>query len=304
MATTRATPATQAGTSADAAALAGQIRVAVPEHSLRSDLRAVSIVWRRELIRFRRDRLRTITSLIQPLLFLLVLGTGLSSLAKGSMPPGVSFKAFIYPGVLAMSVMFTAIFSAASIVWDREFGFLREMLVAPVSRSAIVVGKCLGGATIATFQGIVMLALAGLADVPYDPVLMITLVAELLLLAFTLTAFGVMMAARIKQFQAFMALTQMLVMPLFFLSGALYPLAGLPAWLSVLTRIDPLTYVVGPMRHAVFSHLGLGPLAQRLLEPSITWAGWPVPIALSLGIVAAMGLGMMGVAIVTFSRPE
>ena len=304
MATTRATPATRAGTSADAAALAGQIRVAVPEHSLRSDLRAVSIVWRRELIRFRRDRLRTITSLIQPLLFLLVLGTGLSSLAKGSMPPGVSFKAFIYPGVLAMSVMFTAIFSAASIVWDREFGFLREMLVAPVSRSAIVVGKCLGGATIATFQGIVMLALAGLADVPYDPVLMITLVGELLLLAFTLTAFGVMMAARIKQFQAFMALTQMLVMPLFFLSGALYPLTGLPAWLSVLTRIDPLTYVVGPMRHAVFSHLDLGPLAQRLLAPSITWAGWPVPIALSLGIVAAMGLGMMGVAIVTFSRPE
>ena len=295
---------TQTVTSTEAAALAGQIRVAVPEHSLRSDLRAVSIVWRRELIRFRRDRLRTITSLIQPLLFLLVLGTGLSSLARGSMPPGVSFKAFIYPGVLAMSVMFTAIFSAASIVWDREFGFLREMLVAPVSRSAIVVGKCLGGATIATFQGIVMLALAGLADVPYDPVLMITLVAELLLLAFTLTAFGVMMAARIKQFQAFMALTQMLVMPLFFLSGALYPLAGLPAWLSVLTRIDPLTYVVGPMRHAVFSHLGLGPLAQRLLEPSITWAGWPVPIALSLGIVAAMGLGMMGVAIVTFSRPE
>jgi ABC-2 type transport system permease protein len=304
VATTRTTPTTQAATSADAAALAGQIRVAVPEHSLRSDLRAVSIVWRRELIRFRRDRLRAVTSLIQPLLFLLVLGTGLSSLAKGSMPPGVSFKAFIYPGVLAMSVMFTAIFSAASIVWDREFGFLREMLVAPVSRSAIVIGKCLGGATIATLQGIVMLALAGLADVPYDPVLMITLVGELLLLAFALTAFGVMMAARITQFQAFMALTQMLVMPLFFLSGALYPLTGLPAWLSVLTRIDPLTYVVGPMRHAVFSHLSLSPLAQQALSPGITWAGWPVPIGLSLGIVAAMGLVMMGVAIVTFSRPE
>ena len=295
---------TQTVTSTEAAALAGQIRVAVPEHSLRSDLRAVSIVWRRELIRFRRDRLRTITSLIQPLLFLLVLGTGLSSLARGSMPPGVSFKAFIYPGVLAMSVMFTAIFSAASIVWDREFGFLREMLVAPVSRSAIVIGKCLGGATIATFQGIVMLALAGLADVPYDPVLMITLVGELLLLAFALTAFGVMMAARITQFQAFMALTQMLVMPLFFLSGALYPLTGLPAWLSVLTRIDPLTYVVGPMRHAVFSHLSISATAQQALSPGITWGGWVVPAGLSLGIVAAMGLGMMGVAIVTFSKPE
>ena len=298
---TQTTPAVQAG---DDAALAGQIRVAVPEHSLRSDLRAVSIVWQRELIRFRRDRLRAVTSLIQPLLFLLVLGTGLSSLAKGSMPPGVSFKAFIYPGVLAMSVMFTAIFSAASIVWDREFGFLREMLVAPVSRSAIVIGKIFGGATIATFQGIIMLALAGLADVPYNPVLLLTLAAELFLLAFTLTSFGVMMAARITQFQAFMALTQMLVLPLFFLSGALYPLTGLPAWLSFLTRIDPLTYAVGPMRHAVFTHLGLPADAMQALSPGITWAGWVVPIGLSLGIVAVMGLVMMGVAIVTFSKPE
>ena len=286
------------------AALATQIRVAVPQRSLRSDLRAISIVWRRELIRFRRDRLRAVTSLIQPLLFLVVLGTGLSSLAGASMPPGVDFKTFIFPGVLAMSVLFTAVFSAASIVWDREFGFLREMLVAPVSRSAIVIGKIFGGATIATFQGIIMLALAGLADVPYNPVLLLTLAAELFLLAFTLTSFGVMMAARITQFQAFMALTQMLVLPLFFLSGALYPLTGLPAWLSFLTRIDPLTYVVGPMRHAVFIHLGLGEEAMQALSPGITWAGWVVPIGLSLGIVAVMGLVMMGVAIVTFSKPE
>jgi ABC-2 type transport system permease protein len=289
---------------AEAAALAGTIRVSVPERSLRTDVRAVSIVWRRELIRFKRDRLRAVTSLIQPLLFLLILGTGLSSLAKGSMPAGINFKTFIYPGVVAMSVLFTAIFSAASIVWDREFGFLREMLVAPVSRASIVIGKCLGGATIATFQGIVMLALAGLAGVPYNPVLMIILIGEMLLLAFTLTAFGVMMAARITQFQAFMALTQMLVMPLFFLSGALYPLRGLPGWLSVLTRIDPLTYVVGPMRHAVFDHLSLSPQAIGALSPSITWGGWAVPILLSLGIVLAMGLTMMTVAIATFSRPE
>ncbi len=222
---------TDGGGSAAAAAavLAEKIRVAVPEHGLRSDLRAVSIVWQRELIRFRTDRLRAITSLIQPVLFLFVLGTGLSALARHGMPPGVDFRTFIFPGVVAMSVLFTAIFSAASIVWDREFGFLREMLVAPVRRSAIVIGKCLGGTTIATFQGIVILALSGLAHVPYSGGLMLTLIGELLLLSFTLTAFGVMMAARIKQFQAFMALTQMLVMPLFFLSGALYPLNGLPA---------------------------------------------------------------------------
>src|SRR3984893_11569555 len=251
-----AVPTTQRapGTDPDSASVTEAIRVAIPASGLRQDLRAINIVWRREIIRFKRARLRAVTSLVQPVLFLFVLGAGLSSLASPGLPPGVDFKTFIYPGVLAMSVLFTAIFSAASIVWDREFGFLREMLVAPVSRSAIVIGKCLGGATIATFQGILMLVLAGLADVPYNPVLLITLVGELLLLAFTLTAFGVMMAARITQFQAFMALTQMLVMPLFFLSGALYPLTGLPGWLSVLTRIDPLTYVVGPMRHAVFSH--------------------------------------------------
>ncbi len=211
--------------------LSETIRVLVPERKFRQDLRAAGIVWRRELIRFRSDRLRAITGLIQPVLFLFVLGTGLSSLARHGLPSGVDFKTFIYPGVLAMSVLFTAIFSAASIVWDREFGFLREMLVAPVSRAALVIGKCLGGATVATFQGIVILILAGLAHVPYNPVLILTLIGELLLLSFTLTAFGVMMAARITQIQAFMALTQMLVLPLFFLSGALYPLNG-PAGLA------------------------------------------------------------------------
>ena len=142
----------------------------------------------------------------------------------------------------------------------------------------------------------IFLCLAWFAHVPYNPVLILSLIGMLLLLSFTLTAFGVMMAARIKQFQAFMALTQMLVLPLFFLSGALYPLTGLPAWLTVLTRLDPLTYIVGPMRHVVFSHLNVSPSVATLintrLAPSITWAGWVVPLWLSLGIVAVMGLGM------------
>jgi ABC-2 type transport system permease protein len=287
-----------------------RIRVSVPERGLRRDLRAISIVWRRELIRFRTDRLRAVTSLVQPFLFLFILGTGLSTLAGSSIPQssGFDFKTFIYPGVLAMSVLFTSIFSAGSIVWDREFGFLREILVAPVSRAAVVIGKCLGGATIATFQGVIFLCLAWFAHVPYNPVLILSLIGMLLLLSFTLTAFGVMMAARIKQFQAFMALTQMLVMPLFFLSGALYPLNGLPAWLSVLTRLDPLTYVVGPMRHVVFSHLNLAPALRAAISsrfaPSITWGGWVVPLWLSLGIVAIMGVVMMAVAIAEFSKTE
>ena len=238
------------------------------------------------------------------MLFLFILGTGLGSLAGRSLPPGIAFHTFIYPGVVAMGVLFTAIFSAGSIVWDREFGFLREMLVAPVKRGAIVLGKCLGGATVATFQGIIVLALAGLAGVPYNPVLIITLIGELLLLSFTLTAFGVMMAARIKQFQAFMALTQMLVLPLFFLSGALYPLNGLPTWLTVLTRVDPLTYIVAPMRRAVFSHLNISPAAMNALAPGVTWGGWVVPLGLSLGIVALMGVVMAGIAIAEFNKTE
>jgi ABC-2 type transport system permease protein len=289
---------------ADSDQITEAIRVSVPEAGLRQDLRAISIVWRRELIRFRSDRLRAITSLVQPILFLFVLGTGLSALAGRGLPSGVDFKTFIYPGVLAMSVLFTAIFAAASIVWDREFGFLREMLVAPVSRSALVIGKCLGGATVATFQGLVILALAGVAHVPYDLGLFLTVIGELLLLSFTLTAFGVMMAARIKQIQAFMALTQMLVMPLFFLSGALYPLNGLPAWLTVLTRLDPLTYIVSPMRHAVFSHLNIPPQALHTIAPGVTWNGWEVPAGLSLGIVALMGAVLLGIAIAEFQRTE
>jgi ABC-2 type transport system permease protein len=305
-----ATQTSEPAAVADGGAVIDRIRVSVPDRGLRHDVRAVSIVWRRELIRFRTDRLRAITSLVQPFLFLFILGTGLSNLAGGRLPhtTDFNFTTFIYPGVLAMSVLFTAIFSAASIVWDREFGFLREILVAPVSRAAIVVGKCLGGATIATLQGVIFLALAWYAHVPYDPLLILGLIGMLLLLSFTLTAFGVMMAARIRQFQAFMALTQMLVMPLFFLSGALYPLNGLPAWLTVLTRLDPLTYVVGPMRHLVFSHLSVPPVVaaaiNQHLAPAITWGGWAVPLWLSLGIVAVMGLGMMSVAIAEFSKNE
>ena len=203
-----------------------------------------------------------------------------------------------------MSVLFTSLFSAGSIVWDREFGFLREMLVAPVSRSALVIGKCLGGATVATLQGLVILALGGLVHVPYNPVLILTVIGELLLLSFTLTALDVTLAARITHMQAFMALNQMLVMPLFFLSGALYPLNGLPAWLNVITRFDPLTHIVDPMRHAVFSHLSISALAAHTLDPGVTWSGWVVPDGLALGLVAATGVGFLSLAIAQFRRTE
>jgi ABC-2 type transport system permease protein len=278
-------------------------RVHVPARSVRGDLRAVKIVWQRELIRFSRDRVRIVTSLLQPLLFLFVLGGGLQRLASAG-THGVDLRTFVYPGVLAMAVMFTAIFSAASIVWDREFGFLREMLVAPVRRGSIVLGKCLGGATVAGFQGIVVLALAGLVGVPYAPLMLLELFALQLLLAFSITAFGVMAAARITQMQSFMALTQMLVMPMFFLSGALFPVGDLPRWLELLNRVDPLTYAVDPMRRAVFAELDISPAARAALDPGVTWWGWHVPTLVEAGVVAVLGLAMLGVAIVQFSRAE
>ena len=279
------------------------VRVQVPERSLASELRAIRIVWRRELIRYRSDRIRIATTLVQPLLFLFVLGSGLQSLSAAS-THGVDLKTFIYPGILCISVMFTAMFSAASLVWDREFGFLREMMVAPVRRSSIVIGKCLGGATVASFQGIIVLCLAGTVHVPYAPVLILGVFVLQVLLAFAITAFGIMVAARIRQVQSFMGVMQMVVMPMFFISGALFPVSRLPTWLGVLNRIDPLTYAVDPMRRLVFSHLHVTRAAQRVLDPGVTWWGWHVPAVLEAGIIVALGLVMLGIAIVEFSATD
>jgi ABC-2 type transport system permease protein len=279
------------------------IRVRVPPRSWRSEVRAMRIVWRRELIRFRSDRIRIVTSLIQPLLFLFVLGSGLEQLSAAS-THGVELKTFIYPGILCIAVMFTAMFSAASIVWDREFGFMREMMVAPVRRSSIVIGKCFGGATVASFQGVILLCLAWAVHVPYSVTLVLGVLALQLLLAFSITAFGVMVAARIKQMTAFMGVMQLVVMPMFFISGALFPVAGLPTWLAVLNRLDPLTYAVDPMRRLVFNHLDISDEARAALDPGVTWWGWHVPAVLEAGVVLALGLVMLGIAIWEFNASE
>ena len=279
------------------------VRVHVPPRSVRSELRAMKIVWRRDLIRFANDRVRIVTSLVQPLLFLFVLGSGLQQISRAG-TDGVDLKTFIYPGVLCLAVMFTAMFSAASIVWDREFGFLREMLVAPVSRSSIVIGKCLGGATVASVQGVILIALAGAVHVPYDPLLILGIFGLQLLLAFAITAFGVMVAVRITQMQSFMGVMQMIVMPMFFLAGALFPVSNLPGWLSVLNRIDPLTYAVDPMRRLVFDHLDISAAAHHRLAPGVSWWGWHVPAALEAGVVLVLGLAMLAIAIWEFSATE
>ena len=278
-------------------------QVRVPTRSWTGELRAIRVVWRRELIRFSRDRLRIATSLVQPFLFLFVLGSGLSSLVSAG-THGVNFKTFIYPGVLCMAVMFTAMFSAASIVWDREFGFLREMMVAPVRRSSLVLGKCFGGATVAAFQGAIVIAIAGLVEVPYELGLILELFGLSLLLAFAITAFGMMAAARITQMQSFMALMQMAVMPMFFISGAMFSVVSLPRWLAILNRIDPLTYAVDPMRRAIFAHMNIPAATRAALAPGVTWWGWHVPTLVEAGVIAVLGLVMLTIAIVEFSRVE
>jgi ABC-2 type transport system permease protein len=286
-----------------ATATAPVIRVTVPPRSVHSELRAIRIVFRRELIRFANDRMRIVTSLVQPLLFLFVLGSGLQQLSQSG-THGVDLKTFIYPGILCITVMFTAMFSAASLVWDREFGFLREMMVAPVRRSSIIIGKCLGGACVSSLQGLILIALAGAVHVPYDPLLLLGIFGLQLLLAFSITAFGVMIAVRIKQIQSFMGVMQMIVMPMFFISGALFPVSGLPGWLAFLNRIDPLTYAVDPMRRLVFGHLDISGAARAALDPGVTWWGWHLPAVLEAGVVLALGLVMLAVAIWEFNATD
>ncbi|MEP6461961.1 MAG: ABC transporter permease [Frankiaceae bacterium] len=277
--------------------------VFVPASGLRHQVRATVVVWQREMIRFTRDPARMLSALIQPVLFLFVLGSGLSSLVRAG-TGSVDFRTFLFPGVLATSVLFTAAFAGISMVWDREFGFLREMLVAPVSSTAILTGKCLGGATVATLQSLVILALAGTVGVPYSPVMMVELVGLLFLMAFLITALGLVLAARVKQVQSAMPLVQLIITPLMFLSGALFPLSGLPTWLNLVTKLNPMTYAVEPLRSVIFDRLRLDAVSRLRLDPGIRWGSWSVPVSLQVTLVAAVCLVLLSIAVAMFARTE
>jgi ABC-2 type transport system permease protein len=280
-------------------AVADVVAVRVPERTLRSEARAVRTVWRRDMIRFLANRGQTMTWLVQPLLFLFVLGSGLQPLSDAS-TGGADLKTFIFPGVVCVAVLFTAMISAASLVWDRELGFLKEMTIAPVSRTSIILGKLAGGATIAAAQGVIVLALAGLVGVPYAPGLVAGALALIVLVAFAVTAFGVLVAVSIRQAQSFTWVMQLVVFPMFFLSGALYPVAGLPAWLEILTKLNPLTYAVDPMRRLVFAHADVTDTGT--LDAGVTWFGRQVPALVEAGLVFAIGLALLGVAVRRFAR--
>jgi ABC-2 type transport system permease protein len=284
-------------------AAADVVTTMVPARTRRSTRRAVRVIWRRDLIRFVDDPTRIAAWLIQPLLFLFVMGTGLQTLSDQS-THGVKLTTFIFPGVVAMALIYSAMFSAASLVWDRELGFLRELMIAPIRRSSIILGKCLGGATIAASQGVVVLLLAGLVDVPYDAAMLLGMFGLELLVAFTVTAFGVFVATTIKQAQTFTNVMQMLVIPMIFTSGALYPISGLPTWLGLLSRLNPLTYAVDPMRRLVFDHLDVSSGAIGTLAPGVTWWGWHVPVGVEVLMLLVMGGALIAVSVFKFTRTE
>ena len=270
--------------------------------TLATEARTAGMVWRRELIRFTRQRARIVTGLVQPILFLFVLGVGLTPLVGQT--GGVDFTQFVFPGVVAMSVVTTAIFSGASVVWDREFGFLREMLVAPVSRASLVVGKAAGGATVATVQGTLMLALAPFVGVRLTPLLVVQVLAAALLMAFALTTFGVFVASRIQRMESFQVVMQFLLLPMIFLSGAMFPLAGLPAWLTVLTRINPLTYAVDPMRRLVFAAQDVPEAALERFGTGVTLFGVTLPVLAELAVVAGFAAVFLALSVRAFGRQE
>jgi ABC-2 type transport system permease protein len=264
---------------------------------------AIFVIWYRDVIRYSRDRTRLLISLAQPLLYLLVFGVGLSSSLGGSrgLPPGVTYIQYMYPGVLAMAVLFTAMFSAMSVVWDREFGFLREILVAPISRSAVAIGKALGGATQAMVQGVLMLVFAPVVGVKLTVIGVIELLPSLFVLAFALTSLGVALAARIRSMQAFQSVMTFLAMPMFFLSGALFPLSKLPGWMTVLTRLDPVAYGMAPIRQAVLRGAGL-PTGVLDRFTGIAIGGHTVPTLLDVGVLLAFGAVFLGISMRVLRR--
>jgi ABC-2 type transport system permease protein len=273
---------------------------------LRANLRGAYIIWYRDVLRYWRDRTRIVAALGQPILYLFIFGTGLSTAFAVGRGAGagtdVDYVVFMFPGVLAMTVIFTSVFSAMSIVWDREFGFLREILVAPMSRTAVAVGKALGGATVACFQAGIVLLLGPIVGVPLTPGLLLQVVPLLFLLAFCLSCVGIAIASRMRTMEGFQVLMNFFLMPTIFLSGAFFPLNGLPTWLEVLTRLDPAAYGVDPIRRAVLEAAGADPAAVRAL--GLTLFGELVPVGTAVLILAGFSLLALTLAVHWFSAQE
>lgn len=212
-----------------------------------SELKKIYGLWRREVTRYWREKSRIISSIIMPVLWLLVFGSGIRGMEVSDTH---NYQSFIFPGIVGMTLLFTSVWSGVSVIWDREFGFWKEIMVAPVSRTSIVIGKALGSGTSALIQGSIMLPLAFLVGVHLSPLSLLTLLPTMFLISTGLVSIGLLIASIIASMEAFNFTMSLVVMPMFFTSGALFPLTSAPGWLKSFSYVNPMTYGVDALRWA------------------------------------------------------
>ncbi len=213
----------------------------------------VVTIWWREIIRFLRQRSRVVSAIAQPLVFWLVLGSGLrASFRPPSAPEGTSYLAYFYPGIVVLVILFTSIFATISIVQDRREGFLQGVLVAPVPRWCVVLGQALGSTTLALLEGVLFLLIAPIIGVSLHAGPVFAIVGVMFLLAFGLTNLGLIIAWRMDSTQGFHAIMNLLLLPIWMLSGAFFPVSGVPIWLKWAMKLNPLTYGVAALRRCLY----------------------------------------------------
>ncbi len=252
-------------------------------------LRPIYVICMREFIKFFREKSRLLGTLARPVLWLFVVGNGMSALIRPQ--EGFSYLQFIFPGMIGMTILFSSIFSSISIVWDREFGFMKEMLVSPISRLSIVVGKAVSGTAISAAQAVIILILVPFLGIRLSVLEFVEVTALSLLVSFSITSLGILIAARLTSFDGFNIIMNFLVMPMFFLSGAMYPVTSMPPALRELTHLNPLTYGIDSFKHV-------------LLQDATPPMGPEFPLVLDLTVVIAVSTLMLTLAALSFRKKE
>jgi len=267
-------------------------------------------LWQRDILRFFRDKARLFGSFAMPFLFLIIFGSGMSgsirSLLGGANTPSAmanfDYVKFMFPGIIGMVVFTTSIFSALSVVQDREFGYLREILVSPVKRSSIAVGKVLGGTTIAVIQGLLMFVFIPFIGLKINLSIMIKLIPAMFLVAFTLSSIGLLIASSLKTSAGFQMIVQILIFPMLFLSGAFFPITGLPAWMNFLVTMNPLTYSVDMFKKIILEVDKLDPLLRQAMGLNLTVLGHQVTVFNEAFFILICGIIFITLATIKFSR--